>query len=75
MISRSDYKLDSLMHHKTRRSVVASKPPLEYYIGKKSEFLFILGAHSLGNIQWKLICKSSVMNYKCVNTEKMWELE
>lgn len=46
MIFRNDCKLDSLMYHRTRRSVVTSKPPLEYYIGKQPESLFILGAHS-----------------------------
>lgn len=46
MISRNDCKLDSLMYHRTRTSAVSSKPPLEYYIGKESESLFVLGAHS-----------------------------
>lgn len=46
IMSRNDCKLDSLMVHRTRRSVVTSKNPLEYYTGKESESLFILGAHS-----------------------------
>lgn len=46
IMSWNDCKLDSLTYHRNRRSVVTSKPPLEYYIGKKSESLFDPGEHS-----------------------------
>lgn len=46
IMSWNDCKLDTLTYHRNRRSVVTSKPPLKYYIGKKSESLFNPGEHS-----------------------------